>query len=205
MKQRYGIIGLVARPRIHTNDLRDQLLDEAVAIVAAHGIGALSLREVARAAGTSTTAVYSLFGSKEALARAVQVRALESFTAAEHAVAQAPDAAGDIANLGTAYVGWALANPKLYALMFGDALTGIAPTDESTAAAERAIQPLRDGVARAIESGVFRKADVATVAASLWAQVHGMALLLLSGHYPADADPVVAGGAIVQGWLAQPD
>ena len=55
-------------------------------------------------------------------------------------------------------------------------------------------------IARAIETGAFRQADVGTVAASLWAQVHGMAQLLVSGHYPADADPIAAGEAIIEGW-----
>lgn len=193
-------MGNVARPKVHTDDLRDRLLDEAIAIVAERGIGALSVRDVAHAAGTSTTAVYSLFGNKEGLSRAVQVRAFESFTEAETAISTSPDAAADLGSLGTAYIGWALANPRLYELMFGDALTGIEPTPESLDAAARAIAPLRDGVARAIETGAFRQADVGTVAASLWAQVHGMAQLLLSGHYPADADPIAAGEAIIEGW-----
>ena len=64
----------MARPRSHTEGVRVRLLDEAVRMVAADGIGALSVREVARAADTSTTAVYSLFGNKEGLSRAILVR-----------------------------------------------------------------------------------------------------------------------------------
>ena len=92
-------MGSVARPKVHTDDLRDRLLDEAIAIVAERGIGALSVRDVAHAAGTSTTAVYSLFGNKEGLSRAVQVRAFESFTEAETAISTSPDAAADLLSL----------------------------------------------------------------------------------------------------------
>ncbi|MFW0783877.1 TetR/AcrR family transcriptional regulator [Gordonia sp. CPCC 206044] len=193
----------MARPKVHTDELRDRLLDEAVRVVGAHGITALSVRDVARSAGTSTTAVYSLFGNKDGLVRGVLVRAFDSFSAAQES--NAPDGGpADLAGLGVQYVGWAMENPRLYEVMFGEAMTGIAPTPETDAASARAIAPLRRGVTQAIESGLFRSADVDTVVASLWSQVHGMALLLLSGHFPAGADPVAAATAIIDGWRSQP-
>ncbi|MCR5979760.1 TetR family transcriptional regulator [Gordonia jinghuaiqii] len=191
----------MARPRIHTDDLRDKLLDEAVRVVGEGGLRALSVRDVAHAAGTSTTAVYSLLGNKEGLARGVLIRAFESFASAQEAAADDRDAAG-LVDLGTAYVGWALENPRLYELMFGEARSGMTPSEETRAAAARAIEPLRSGVSQAITAGVFRVADVDTVVASLWAQVHGLALLLLSGHFPAGADPVAAATAVIDGWRA---
>ncbi|MEE3851216.1 TetR/AcrR family transcriptional regulator [Gordonia sp. LSe1-13] len=192
----------MARPKVHTDELRDRLLDEAVAVVGERGVDALSVREVARAAGTSTTAVYSLFGNKEGLIRGVLVRAFESFTAAQESATGA-EVESDLANLGVQYVGWALGNPRLYELMFGESRAGIAPTAETEAASARAIAPLRHGVARAIDTGVFREgADVDTVAASLWSQVHGLSLLLLSGHFPAAADPAASAMAVIDGWRA---
>ncbi|MBR7191029.1 TetR/AcrR family transcriptional regulator [Gordonia sp. SCSIO 19800] len=190
----------MARPRSHTEDVRVRLLDEAVRMVAADGIGALSVREVARAADTSTTAVYSLFGNKEGLARAILVRAFDAFADAQRSAAAAATDPTALAELGVAYVGWALENPRLYELMFGDALVGVARTEETRAAATRAITPLREGVQAAITAGVFRDADTDTVVASLWAQVHGMAMLLLSGNYPDGADPVAAATAVIDGW-----
>ncbi|KSU52277.1 MULTISPECIES: TetR/AcrR family transcriptional regulator [unclassified Gordonia (in: high G+C Gram-positive bacteria)] len=193
-------MGVVARPRSHTDDVRTLLLDEAVRMVAADGIGALSVREAARAADTSTTAVYSLFGNKEGLARAILVRAFDAFADAQRSAAAAATDPTALAELGVAYVGWALENPRLYELMFGDALVGVARTEETRAAATRAITPLREGVQAAITAGVFRDADTDTVVASLWAQVHGMAMLLLSGNYPDGADPVAAATAVIDGW-----
>ncbi|MBD1318927.1 TetR/AcrR family transcriptional regulator [Gordonia hankookensis] len=193
----------MARPKVHTEELRDRLLDEAVRVVSEHGLAALSVRDVARVAGTSTTAVYSLLGNKEGLARGVLTRSFESFATAQESVATGDDTS-DLVGLGTAYVGWALDNPRLYEIMFGEALAGIAPTAETEAAAARAIAPLRDGVTAAMESGLFRRADVDTVVASLWAQVHGTAMLLLSGHFPAGADPVAAAKAVIDGWRTDP-
>ncbi|MBN0973929.1 TetR family transcriptional regulator [Gordonia sp. JH63] len=190
----------MARPRSHTEDVRVRLLDEAVRMVAADGIGALSVREVARAADTSTTAVYSLFGNKEGLSRAILVRAFDSFARAQRSASVAATDPATLAGLGVAYVGWALENPRLYELMFGDVLAGVERTEETRSAATRAITPLREGVERAISSGALRTADIDTVVASLWAQVHGTATLLLSGNYPAGADPMAAATAIIDGW-----
>lgn len=182
---------------MHNDELRARLLAEAVAAVESRGVGVLSVREIAHAAATSTTAVYSLFGNKEGLVRAVLVHAFDSFAAQQ--------AGGDdLTALGTAYVAWALEHPRLYELMFTDALSNVEPTPESQAAAARAIAPLRDGVRQAIEAGFFRPADVDTVVASLWAQVHGMAMLLLANHFPTGADPVAAAMAVIDGWRATP-
>ena len=169
-------------------------------MVAANGVGALSVREVARAADTSTTAVYSLFGNKEGLSRAILVRAFDSFAHAQRSAAAAAAGEATLEGLGVAYVGWALENPRLYELMFSDALVGVERTEETRAAATRAITPLRAGVQEAVSSGRLRAADPETVVASLWAQVHGMATLLLSGNYPEGADPVAAATAVIDGW-----
>ncbi|MCF8588822.1 TetR-like C-terminal domain-containing protein [Gordonia liuliyuniae] len=66
----------------------------------------------------------------------------------------------------------------------------------------RSIRPLATGVRRAVEAGVFRAEDPETIVASLWSQVHGMALLMLGGHWPSAADPARAATAAVDGWRA---
>ncbi|ROZ88649.1 TetR/AcrR family transcriptional regulator [Gordonia sp. OPL2] len=190
---------LVARPKVHTDELSERLLEEAVHIVGERGVSALSVRDVARAAGTSTSAVYSLFGNKEGLIRGVLVAAFDSFAAAQEAD-PSEDVAANLSGLGVRYVAWALEHPRLYELMFGETLAGIASSQETEAASARAIAPLRQGVRSAIESGLFRRADVDTIVASLWSQVHGMAMLLSSGRFPAGADPVAAATAVIDGW-----
>jgi AcrR family transcriptional regulator len=56
------------------------LLDAAKRMIESGGIGALTLREVARRADTTTRAVYSVFGSKEALLGALGARSFELLT-----------------------------------------------------------------------------------------------------------------------------
>ena len=57
----------MGRPREHNERTASALLETAERTIEEHGIGALSLRELASDAGTTTRAVYSLFGSKEGL------------------------------------------------------------------------------------------------------------------------------------------
>src|SRR5205807_10516706 len=61
----------MGRPRLHDEATREALLGAAEALVEAGGPGALSVRAAADTIGTSTRAVYSIFGSKEGLLSAL--------------------------------------------------------------------------------------------------------------------------------------
>lgn len=191
----------MARPKVHTDDLRGRLLDEAVAVVAHGGLGALSVRGVARAAQTSTTAVYSLFGSKEDLAREVLIRAFDDFGAAQRS-AVTGHLADDVAGLGLLYIQWALDNPRLFELMFGPQTAGISSSEQLDVTAARAMAPLTAAVTKAIDAGFFREDEPMTIVASLWAQVHGLTMLMLNGRLPPGADPARAALAVLDGWRA---
>lgn len=190
----------MARPRIHTDALRDELLGVSLAMVEDAGITALPVRDVAARAGTSTTAVYSLFGGKVGLQRAVILRACDDFASAQAGAGVTDDPARDIAELGVVYVQWALDHPRLYEVIFGQAVVGLEPTPEIERAAARAMAPLTDAVGRAVAAGQFRAAPVEVVAASLWAQVHGIASLLLAGRLDPDLDLASAAAAVIDGW-----
>lgn len=190
----------MARPRVHTAVVGSALLEDAVALVARSGVTALSLRELAAGVGTSTTAVYSLFGNKEGLQRAVLVRAFELFAAEQEQVPVTEDPVADVMGLGAVYVQWAVDNPNLYEVMYGKALIGVAAAEATERAASRAMAPLTSAVERAIDAGAFRPADIVTVSTSLWAQVHGLASLILTGDLPEGVDTALAASATVEGW-----
>ena len=57
----------MGRPREHDDETRAALRAATERIVSESGVGAFSVRGVAREVGTTTRAVYSLFGSKEGL------------------------------------------------------------------------------------------------------------------------------------------
>ena len=67
------------RPKLHDDALRIRLLDTAGAVLTAEGPDALSLRRLAAEAGTSNSVVYSLFGGKPGVLRALFVEAFPRF------------------------------------------------------------------------------------------------------------------------------
>jgi AcrR family transcriptional regulator len=164
-------------------DLAARLVDDAGRILSVEGAAALTLRRLAAASGTSTMAVYTLFGDKQGLLAAMY-RA--GFTRLGAALRAAPRASDDpltaLARLGVAYRATALANPHLYDLMFGRPVATFVPDDETKAVADAAYQPLVDGVRRCLDAGQLVGGDAERIAAYLWAVSHGMVSLEIAGQ-----------------------
>ncbi len=173
----------VARPRIYDSELRLNLLSTAAQLVASHGAETFSLRQLAAAAGTSTSAVYSLFGGKARLLEAVILQGFADFGAAQSAAVSGhpSDAVARLRSLGTAYRQWALDNPALFTLMFSGTLDAYLRSPGSQTATHASMLPLLNTVARGQSSGALRLEDPETVAMSFWGSVHGLVTLELAG------------------------
>jgi AcrR family transcriptional regulator len=170
----------VARPRLHDDALRDRLLDVASRAISEHGESAVTVRSVATAAGTSPSAVYALFGSRDDLVAAVSAEGFRRFAAHLAAVVRTDDPGADLAALGGAYRAFALADPHFYAVMFA---RGVRPGAERPRAVEEAtFLVLRDAVARLVPEA----AAADDVALGLWGLVHGLVSLELAGLVPGD-------------------
>ncbi len=193
------------RPKIHDEALRVRLLDAAGLLLAAEGPGALSVRRMATEVGTSTTAVYSLFGGKAGLLRALFVEAFTRFGAHLGAVAPSDDPLANILALARAYRASATDDPHLYAVMFGSPIPGFEPQPEDWARAAATFEPLLDAVRRAIDTGLLCAGDPGLVATAMWANVHGLVSLELGRALPPQAGAPaevfeVAIRANVRGW-----
>ena len=178
--------------RYHHGDLREALLGEGLRLVEEAGAEALSLREVARAAGVSATAVYRHFPDKRALMVALAQEGVRRLGEAQEAAATGGGAAAFSA-VGRAYVNFALANPGLFRLTF--TYPGIEIGDPVN---DKAASLLHDH-ALDIAHGDKRLARV--VALKAWALVHGIALLILDGRVPRDdalIDATIATAALAE-------
>jgi len=78
---------------------REQLVDAALRVVEEHGLGELTVRRIAEAAGTSTMSVYSRFGGRDGMLEAVYRRAFVMLGDAFRA-ASPPDGTGGNGNTG---------------------------------------------------------------------------------------------------------
>nr|WP_282099603.1 TetR-like C-terminal domain-containing protein [Arthrobacter sp. E3] len=141
----------------------------------AGSVAALSLRDVAAGADTSTTAIYSLFGGKQELLSAVVDEGFHSFAADQHAAAP-----HGLLALGRAYRQWALSRPVLYSLMFPGAQGGAVDCPPTLDSSHKAMAPLMAALSFLLEATPGAGAPDA-VAIAVWGQVHGLVSLELSG------------------------
>jgi AcrR family transcriptional regulator len=194
----------VPRPRTHDQALRLRLLDRAGEVLSAEGPHALSLRRLAADVGTSTTAVYSLFGGKPALMREVYREAFRRFSEHLATVRATDDPVEDLVQLGLAYRNSARSDPHLYSIMFTRVVPEFSPDAETATESRASFEPLLEMVQRAVRTGVFVDAPPERIALSLWGLVHGLMSLELGGNLPEGLDvadsfePAVR--AVLTGW-----
>jgi AcrR family transcriptional regulator len=174
----------VVNPTYYGGDLRRDLLEEALALIAAEGPSAVSLRSLARRLGVSHAAPANHFPDKAALFTAIAVEGFELLTAAiEDSVRRAgPDAsaAQRFGAAGRAYAGFALAHPAHFAVMWQRDL--LHRDDPALVAAGDATFALLLGGVREVQAeGGAPGADPEIVAYLAWSTVHGLAALWLGG------------------------
>lgn len=170
-----------AQRRYHHGDLRRALMDAALAAVAEGGVGALSLREAARRAGVSNAAPYHHFEGVHALAAAL---CDEGFAGLDEAMRVATEGVDDpgarMVALGRAYVGFAVAHPAHYRLMFSGA-----PKDAALAQTSPDALPAFGRMLAQIRAmqaaGLAPEGGAAPLALLAWTSVHGLASLLIDG------------------------
>ncbi|MBD8079249.1 WHG domain-containing protein [Cellulosimicrobium arenosum] len=167
----------MARPRLHDAALRERLLDVTSRTISERGEAAATVRSVALDAGTSASAVYTLFGSRDELVAAVSAEGFRRFAVHLRAVTRTDDAAADLAALAVAYRSSALADPHFYTVMFG---RGVPPATDAPAVVEQeTFTVLRAAVARLVPDAAA--AAVEDAALGLWGLVHGLVSLELAG------------------------
>jgi AcrR family transcriptional regulator len=171
-------------------DVRRRLLEAAADLLGEEGPRALSVRRLAADAGTSTMAVYTHFGGMPALVRAVVAEGFTRLHARVAEVELGDDGVANLAALAAAYRAHALANPHMYAVMFGSASLGeYRLQGEELDVGLAAFGQLVDVVALAMDQGVLRRDDPRAVAGQIWVALHGYVMLELSGYHHVVDDP----------------
>jgi AcrR family transcriptional regulator len=156
----------------HHGDLHAAVLAAAEKMLEKEGLAGLSVRAAARRAGVSHNAPYRHFPDRDALLAAL---AAEGF---KH-LAKALDGRTGRA-LGEAYVRFALERPQRFRLMFSGQFSG-EKYPELREQGQAAHDKLRGAFAG-------MGTDVNFAAAAAWSLVHGLAHLILDGHFENTAD-----------------
>lgn len=172
--------GAPERPYHHGN-LMAALLAVARDMLERDGPEAISLRAVAKAAGVSRTAPYNHFGGREDLLAALAGDGFRALAASQRATAETtPPGEARLVALGRGYVGFALAHPQLYRLMFGAGVTDWGQHPEVQEAKSASFGPVREALSARLGSRTTND-TLRTAAVSAWALVHGLSMLLLDG------------------------
>lgn len=160
-------------------ELRAQILDTAEALLESDGLAALSMREVARRAGVTHQAPYHHFADREAILAELVARGFEELAARlARANERAPKLSGRDLRIASAeaYVGFALDRPGVFRIMFRPELCDPARFPAAQAAGERA-----HGELQRLVQLLHGHATGPAHASGYWAQVHGLATLLVDG------------------------
>jgi AcrR family transcriptional regulator len=175
---------VAAKRPYHRVNLKQNLLDSAVVLIAEVGPQAFTLREVARRAGVSHNAPYRHFRDKDDLLAAVAAEGFDRLTGEmKTAMAKGRTAAERLNLAGRGYVRFALQSPQHLLVMF-EGPKPSEPRAQHAASARRAFQILLDAIATAQAEGALPKGDPHRFAVVAWSGVHGLAKLAIGGQLP---------------------
>lgn len=161
----------------HHGDLHRALLEAAARLLIANGAAALTLREVARAAGVSHNAPYRHFASRQALLAELATEGFDRLRRRLDDVA--PLTEERVRALGRAYLRFAVEERPYFLLMFGGEIEKSAFSALANAAL--AAYAILEG---AVEAEGGRDPSEALRA---WAMVHGLAHLVVERQIPPEA------------------
>jgi AcrR family transcriptional regulator len=193
----------MGRPREHDERTASALLDAAERLAETDGVVALSVRRVANEVGTTTRAVYSLFGSKDGLVVALGARAFDLLRATITALPRTPDPTADLVEAGLAFRHFGIEHPVLFRIgvqhidIPGKSGRGFA------GAAHRALAVLHVRVSRLGAVGRLGHRSVEAAACEFHALCEGLAAMearcVIQG---AEADRIWrdALSALIHGW-----
>lgn len=173
----------MGRPREHDQGTRAALRAATERLVTEGGPAAFSVRVVADEAGTTTRAVYSLFGSKEGLlVDALAQGAFEFLTAKIDELVETSDPVADLVDLGVrGFRRLVTEHPARYRIAFQRIVPGLRPGPELVAAREQAWARLLGKVRRLDDAGLLGDKGVDEASVEFNAMLEGLANAELRG------------------------
>jgi AcrR family transcriptional regulator len=178
-------VDVSAKRAYHHGDLREALIEQAIASVNAVGADHVSLRAVAAAVGVSPSAAYHHFADKDALIEAVSQRGfaeLDNFilTQVSAGTGQA-DPVELLRHSANAYISFAVDHPHLFQVMFSGVQAPHRP--------EYIENSILSVLAHLQTEHGFAESDSSLLESVLLASVHGIAALVIEGRMNRDQVP----------------
>ena len=143
------MVSTVGRRREHDDKTAEALLDAAERTIAGEGVDALSLRQVANDAGTSTRAIYTLFDAQDGLVAALGMRAFNILQRDIETLPATDQPGQDLVEVAVVFRRFALEHPALFSIAFHRADPAIWPRFRAAAidaltVLDKRFEPLED-------------------------------------------------------------
>jgi AcrR family transcriptional regulator len=168
------------RHRTPSAQVASELLIAAESVLVKDGMRGLTVRAVAAEAGVAPMSVYNQFGGKAGLLAAVLLRGLARLEAAIE-VGKEADPRARLRHCCLRYREFALANPRLYAILF----EGAALSEHESARVRKppggCLGLLARNVELAAAARVIAVRDADEAAQQIWCALHGAVALELRG------------------------
>jgi AcrR family transcriptional regulator len=162
------------RPKQRTGQLREQIVQVAVAMLAAEGVGGLTTRKVAEQARTSAPAVYELFGDKAGLVREVFFEGFRLLGDRFGRLQESDDPRADLLHAVQAFRIFARDNPALGQVMFSRPFADFDPGPAELQAGAATREFIVHRVRRCIDARII-DGDQADIAHGILALAQGLA------------------------------
>jgi AcrR family transcriptional regulator len=164
---------------------RRRILEAAERLFAQGGYEGVSMRAVAKEAGCSPAALYTLFPHKRALLRNIWEEAFSALDdALERAARGKRSPVERLKKLGRAFVGFWLAHPDHFRAIFLIEDRVVEPGElyfvETSQSVERLVLLFHKAVAEAMESGEIKRDDPKLTVELIFCGLHGVTVGLIS-------------------------
>jgi AcrR family transcriptional regulator len=196
----------MGRPRRHRESTADALLEAAEHIVESEGLDALTVRRVADAVGTTTRAVYTIYGSKDGLVVALGSRAFDLLRTQLEARPLTDDPAADLVKAGVeVFRRFAIEHPALFSIGFRQTLPEPALAADARVLARQARAGLETLVRRLENAGLLGDYPISEAVSAFHALCEGLAAMELRSLLPSGDEKRIwsdALSALVRGFNA---
>lgn len=176
-----------ARANYHHGNLRQALVDAALAMALQHGPERVSVREAARAVGVSASAPFRHFPNRRALMTALAEEATERLRIEVRRAIRPSDRSAQrrLFALGRGYLRWAQDHPAHFRIVSARDQIDI----DSSPGLQRGIQDVREQTEDLIreaqsEGAIDARHDAARLSLLSRACVYGLARMRIDGHLP---------------------
>ena len=168
----------------HHGNLKEEFLTIAFDFIHTEDVDKLTLKVLSDATGTSRSAIYRHFSSKDALMEEIIRRGFELFDSVTSPTlldSKTP-LLDRFYNTSKIYITWAKENPNLYRLLFGRKYAYI--REEILSIKEEscdAFGALKKAVEEGQKEGILKQEDSLRQSVVIWASLHGLSSLIIDG------------------------